>query len=250
MLRLLLDRREIGAQELADRAGMAADRVRAVLAGETPGEDLLRRLAPVLGLRAVDLFVLAGLEVPEDLAPLDAEAAPCVSYIVMDGVHLPPAERIELLRIMRSLPEEKRPRPFAPQRFETFADGPGGRVIRMFRYRNLGWGGLAHIVTIVTPTYLSAPTYGVIGEGRKELTPRLVTDFAALLGIDAGELAALSGVLLPEEPRPVAPEAVHAAALLWQARGLSSSQARDMADLARSMRGDSHNGYRINLPAR
>ncbi|WP_329306807.1 hypothetical protein OG322_21490 [Streptomyces sp. NBC_01260] len=246
----LLDHRGLSATELADRAGPAADEVRAVLAGERPGEALLRRLAPALGLHAVDLFVLAGATVPDDLAPLDTAAAQPASRIVMDAVHLPPAGRHELLRFVRSLPQEDRRSRFAPEQPAPLADGPGGRLIRMFRYRNLNRSGLAHALAVVTPTYLSAPTYGVIGAGGKELTPRLVTDFAALLGIDARELALLTGVVLPETPQPAAPEAVDAAALLWEVRRLSAAQARNVAELANSMRAEPRSEYRVNLPGR
>ncbi|WP_314252409.1 hypothetical protein [Streptomyces sp. DSM 40907] len=74
-----------------------------------------------------------------------------------------------------------------------------------------------------------------------------MTDFAALLGMDARELAVLTGVDLHEVPPPPAPEAVDAAALLWEARRLSADQAQHVAEVARSMRGDSANGYFLNL---
>ncbi|MDH6142063.1 transcriptional regulator with XRE-family HTH domain [Kitasatospora sp. GP30] len=248
MLARLLDHGELGVQELADRAGLTPDEVRAVLAGETPGEGLLRRLAPGLGFHAVDLFILAGLVVPEDLAPLDAAAERWVPYVVMDAVHLPAPGRHELLQLMCSLPQEERLSGFAPKRLAPLADSPGGQVIRMLQYRNLNWMGMAKTLAVVTPTYLSAAMYGVIASGRKELTPRLVTDFATLLGIDIREVAALAGVVLRELPPPPAPEAVDAATLLWEARRLSAAQARHVADLARSMRGDSRDGYLVNLP--
>jgi hypothetical protein len=136
--------------------------------------------------------------------------------MVMDAVHLPATERRELLQLIRSLPQEERRSAFAPKRLAPLADGPGGWVIRTLQYRNLNWLGIAMTLAIVTPTYLSAATYGVIGSGRMELTPRLVTDFAALLGIDAREPAALTGVALREAPPPPAPETVDAAALLWE----------------------------------
>lgn len=71
-----------------------------------------------------------------------------------------------------------------------------------------------------------------------------MTDFAALLGMDARELAGLTGVTLPEVPRPPAPEAVDAAALLWEARCLSATQAREVSELAGSMRDGSRDGHR------
>ncbi|MER5934246.1 hypothetical protein [Streptomyces sp. NPDC002054] len=49
-------------------------------------------------------------------------------------------------------------------------------------------------------------------------------------------------------PRPPVPEAVDDAALLWEARRLSATQARHVSELARSMRGDSRDGCLINLP--
>jgi hypothetical protein len=102
--------------------------------------------------------------------------------------------------------------------------------------------GMARALAFVTPTYLSAATYGVIASGRKELTPRLVTDFACLLGIDARELALLTGVLLREVPPPPSSEAVDAAALLWEVRRLSALQARHVSEVARSLREDSPDG--------
>ncbi|MEY9969052.1 transcriptional regulator with XRE-family HTH domain [Streptacidiphilus sp. MAP12-16] len=247
MLARLLDHREFSVEELADCAGLTVDEIRAVLAGEAPSEGLLRRISPAVGFHTVDLFILAGLAVPDDMAPLDAAAEQWAPYIVMDAVHLPVAARRELLLLIRSLPQEERLSVFAPRRLAPLAD-PGGWVIRMLQYRNLSWTGMGKTLAVVTPTYLSASTYGVISSGRQELTPRLVTDFAALLGIDAQELAALTGVYLSEVPPSPAPEAVDAAALLWEARRLSAAQARRVSELAGSMRGDSANGYFINLP--
>lgn len=247
MLASLLDYRALGVQELADRAGLTPDEVRAVLAGEAPGEGLLRRIAPALDFHTVDLFILAGLAVPDDMAPLDAAAGQWAPYIVMDAVHLPAAERRELLQLIRSLPRQERPSVFAAKWLASH-DGPGGRVIRMLQYRNLSWTGMAKLLAVVTPTYLSAATYGVIGDGRAELTPRLVTDFAALLGIDARELAVLTGVRQGVAPPPPAVEVVDAAALLWEARRLSAAQAQHVSEVARSMRGESDTVYYINLP--
>ncbi|WP_254705606.1 hypothetical protein [Streptomyces vilmorinianum] len=238
MLAWLLDHRGLIAQELADRAGATAEEVRAVLAGKSPSEVLLRRLAPALGFHAVDLFILAGWAVPDDLAPLDAAAAKWAASMVTDTVRLPEAGRCELLRLIRSLPQEERRSSFAPKPLVPLARGPGAWVIRMLQYRNLNWMGMARALAFVTPTYLSASTYGLIGSGRKELTPRLVTDFAALLGITAGELAALTGVFLREVPPTPSPEAMDAAVLLWEARRLSADQARHVSELARSLRGD------------
>ncbi|MFJ4899714.1 hypothetical protein [Streptomyces sp. NPDC088727] len=248
MVAWLLDHRGSGTGELAGPRAPAPDELRAVLAGRRPDEALLRRLAPALGFHTVDLFVLAEMAVPEDLAPLDAEAAPSASRMVMDAVHLPPEGRRELLRRVRALPQEERRSRFDPRPYGAAESGPGGRLTRMLQYRNLDRSGLAHALAVLTPTYLSAATYGVIGAGKKELTPRLVTDFAALLGIDARVLAGLSGVVLPEPPRAPAPETVDGAALLWEARRLSAAQAEYAAELAKSMRQEPRSEYRLDLP--
>jgi transcriptional regulator with XRE-family HTH domain len=248
MLARLLDHRELGAQEVADRTGLNRDEVRAVLAGEDPSEELLRQLGPALGFHTLDLFILAGLAVPDDMAPLDATAAIWVRNTVTEAVRLPTAGRRELLQLVRSLPQEERRSSFAPKPLMPLDGGPGAWVIRMLQYRNLNWKGMAMALAFVTPTYLSAATYGVIGSGRKELTPRLVTDFAALLGIDARDLAALTGVDLNEVPPPSPPEAADAAALLWEVRRLSAAQVRHVFDLARSMRGDSHDTHSTEPP--
>ncbi|MEU2671524.1 hypothetical protein ABZ622_22180 [Streptomyces sp. NPDC007164] len=200
---------------------------------------LLRRLAPTLGFHAVDLFILAGRAVPNDLAPLDATAAKWAASMVTDAVRLSEAGRCELLQLIRSLPQEERRSSFAPKPLVPLVGGPGSWAIRMLQYRNLNWMGIARALAFVTPTYLSAATYGVIGSGRKELTPGLVTDLAALLGIDACELAALTGVSLRKMPPPPSPEAMDAAVLLWEARRLSAVQALNVSELTRSLRGDS-----------
>ncbi|MEU1164093.1 hypothetical protein ABZ372_27135 [Streptomyces sp. NPDC005921] len=242
MLAWLLDHRRLTAQELTVRAGLTADEVRAVLAEKIPTEALLRRLAPALGLHAVDLFILSGRAVPEDLAPLEAAAAQWAASTVTDAVRLPATGRCDVLKLIRSLPQEERRFGFAPKPPVPLTGGPGAWVVGMLQYRNLNWMGMAKVLAFVTPTYLSAATYGVIASGRKELTPRLVTDFAALLGIDARELALLTGVSLREVPSPPSPDAADAAALLWEARRLTAAQARHVSEVARSLRRDSPGG--------
>ncbi|MFF2659130.1 hypothetical protein ACFVUH_17400 [Kitasatospora sp. NPDC058032] len=244
----LLQRRELGLPELADHAGLTVPALRAVLAGAPPDAGLLRPLAAALRLHAVDLLVLAGLPVPDGLMPLDPAAARWAPGIVQDGVHLSAPGRRELLRIVRSLPQEERPSGSEPAQPGPVPDGPGGKLVRMLRHRNLRPSGLATTLAVVTPSYLSAAAYGVIGSDRRELTSRLVMDFATLLGIDARDLSALTGVALPESPPPPAPEAGDAAALLWEARRLSAAQAQYVAELARAMRPEPRNHYVLNLP--
>jgi transcriptional regulator with XRE-family HTH domain len=248
VLARLLDHRRLSAQTLADRAGSTADEVRAVLAGKSPDEVMLRLLAPALGFHAVDLFILAGWAVPEDLAPLDATAAKWVASMVTDAARLPETGRRELLQLIRSLPQEDRRSSFALKPHMPLTGGPGAWVVRMLQYRNLNWMGIAKTLAFVTPTYLSAATYGVIGSDRQELTPRSVTDFAAVLGIDACELAAVTGVSLRQVPPPPSPESADVAELLWEARRLSAAQARHVSELARALCGDPTTGSSSACP--
>ncbi|MFH8627481.1 hypothetical protein ACH4A8_37270 [Streptomyces vietnamensis] len=85
----LLDRRKLDAHEVADRAESTTEEIRAVLAGKSPRDVLLRRLGPMLGFHAADLFVLANLAVPDDLAPLDATTARWTASTLTDAVRLP-----------------------------------------------------------------------------------------------------------------------------------------------------------------
>ncbi|MFE2165875.1 hypothetical protein ACFXB3_12505 [Streptomyces sp. NPDC059447] len=99
-----------------------------------------------------------GLAVPDDMAPLDAAAGRWVPYVVMDAVQLPAAGRRELMQLIRALPQEERSSRFAPKRFGPLTGGPGDWIIRMLRYRNLDWMGMAKTLAVVTPIYLSAAT--------------------------------------------------------------------------------------------
>ncbi|SEM50184.1 hypothetical protein [Streptacidiphilus jiangxiensis] len=233
VLARLLNHRGLAAHELADRAAVPADELDAVLLGTPPTQTLLRRLAPALGLHTVDLVVLAGHPVPEDLTPLDPEAERWVDGLISDAWRLPAAQRRDLLEQARALPQQDRRSAFAPRRVAPLFDGPGSWPVRMLQYRNLSWSGMARVLAVTTPTYLSASTYGVIGSGRKNLTSRLVTDFAAVLGLDAGELAAVTGVAMRQPPPPPTPATTDTAALLWECRRLSAEQVRGLAQRGR-----------------
>ncbi|GHH77726.1 hypothetical protein GCM10018781_51760 [Kitasatospora indigofera] len=98
--------------------------------------------------------------------------------------------------------------------------GPGGRPVlqqaplRAERgVRGLVGGGGFDVPPAVAP-----------GVGRRaaawldlHATPRLVTDHAALLEMNAADLSAVTGVALPEAPPPPGPTAVDAAAMLREA---------------------------------
>ncbi|MGW5350658.1 hypothetical protein ACWERV_09070 [Streptomyces sp. NPDC004031] len=223
-LALLLDHRGLPAAELASRTG------------EAPAADLLRRLAPALGLHTVDLFVLADLDVPPDLEPRHPDAEGEVGSVVTHAVRLPPTEQRRLLAHMRALPDEEASgAPFGRPTDDGYRHTPGGRIVRMLRHRNLSRSGIAHVLGACTPTYLSAATYHAIRTERTELTPRLVTDFGTVLGIDAHELALLTGGPHPG-PSSTGPVEGEEAALLWAARRLSAAQLAPLHVMVRAQR--------------
>ena len=214
---------DVGA--LADRAGVPEPELRAVVEGAVPSPALLHRLAPALGLRAPDLFVIAGLEPPRESAPVDDLAGGSVPWIAMRARELSPERRGELLAFVRALPREQRTRPVrTPRPYERYEPGFGGMLLRMLAHRNLYWLGGAQALFAVSGPQLSAATVGQVGRGRKELTPELLVAFAHVLGIAPDRLADLTGVDLLDGPPPPHPALADAAELIWEARQLTSDQ--------------------------
>ncbi|MGW7612952.1 hypothetical protein ACWGKW_38055 [Streptomyces sp. NPDC054766] len=222
---------------LARRAGVPEPELRSVLAGVAPTPSLLRSLGPALGMHAVDVFVMAGATVPDDLAPLDAGARKWVPHVVQHAVDLPSEKKSELRHLVRSLPQRKpaQPPPF-PQLFDPPAGPPGALLVRMLRYRNLDWMGMARTFHFLTGRYWSASTYGMVGAGRKQLAPDLVADFGTLLGIPVGDLTALTGITPSEEPHTQEPAAADMAELIWDLRRLTTDQVLQTSEAAASMR--------------
>ena len=69
MLARLLRARWHDVETLAGAEDLPEWELAAVVDGAKPSPWLLHRLAPALGWHASDLFVIAGLSLPEDLAP-------------------------------------------------------------------------------------------------------------------------------------------------------------------------------------
>ncbi|QKW17440.1 XRE family transcriptional regulator [Verrucosispora sp. SN26_14.1] len=192
-------------------------------------------MAPALDLHTADLFVIAGLPVPDDLTPLDAEARSGVVSLVSAAVRLPAQQRTGLRESLRSLPQMDRLQPSPPPPpYERYPPGPGAMILRMLHNRNLGWMGAAKCLAQVTPHYFAASTIGRIGRGEKELTADLVAAFAALLAVPADDLAALTG-LEAGGTTMVNPAVEDVASLIWDARRLTAGQLAQVTNEARSM---------------
>ena len=75
--------------------------------------------------------------------------------------------------------------------------------------------------------YWSGATVGLVGRGRKKVTPDLQAVFAAALGIPAGGLAALGGMSVPEgDEVPLNPAADDVAERMREARRLTVDQVK------------------------
>ncbi|WP_217236210.1 hypothetical protein [Streptomyces sp. AC555_RSS877] len=232
LLARLAARRGLGIRALAEEAAVSEAELRPVFDGAAPSPALLHRLAPVLAQRVPDLFVLAGLEPPPEWAPLDPMAGGRVPWIAMRSRELSPERRGELLAFARALPQETRTRPERTQGRRTpperYAPDFGAMLVRMLAHRNLTWAGAAKALYAVSGTYLSAATVGQVGRGRKELTPELLVAFANALGVAAADLAALTGIDLPDGPPPHDPAVADAAELIWEARRLRCDQVAEV----------------------
>jgi hypothetical protein len=240
LLARLLDSRGMDAGSLPGTEGERGE-LRAALAGAaTPGRSLLGQLAAWLGMHVPDLYIVAGMEVPPELAPLDAKAGPWGARLVWRAGQLPQEHASELLDFARSLPQRDRAEPFPPpKKFEQYPPGFGGMLARMLAARNLRWESSVRVLYTVSlgHVYWSAATVGLVGRGRKEVTPALATVFAAALGIPASDLAAIGGLRLPADPEiPLNPSAATLAALSWEARRLTAEQAQAVNGRAEAMR--------------
>lgn len=233
---LLADRRELGIEALAHRSGVTESALRDVLQGAAPSPELLRQLAPALGLHTADLFVMAGTAVPDDLAPADAQAGTYAARLAERAMGLTPDKRRELRGLVASLPQEvPRQPPPRPPAHQQYPEGPGAVPLRLLRNRNLGWSATARTFLSLTGRYWSASTYGMVGHGRKPLTPDLLVDFSTVLGIPPGDLSALTGVALPDDCPTPPPAARDVAELVWDVRRLTAPQLQQVCGVAQSM---------------
>ena len=220
---------------LARQASMSAREIQEVLGGAAPPEpSLIRRVVPVLQWQAADLFVMAGLPVPGDLAPRDAQAGPMLPALVGHALRLQPDQRRELREHVQGLPQQGpgQEQPVAAVR-EQDPPGLGPLVVRLLYNRNLTWLTSAKLLFRLTGLGpLAASTVGAIGRGRKELTPELLAGFATVLGIRHDDLAVLAAVNPIRGAVRVEPAVADVAELLWDVRRLSAAQVRDVCDIA------------------
>ncbi|XVQ14299.1 hypothetical protein ACQP1W_17690 [Spirillospora sp. CA-255316] len=242
LLERLLGHRKLDIGSLSEAADVSEVELRNVVDGLRPGPNLLKALAPALDLHTADLFVIAGQKAPDDLAPLESsiECRACIEDLVSYALCLPANQRSELRRLVRELPQEPRRQPYVPWKwFDPHEAGIGALVANMlYANRNLSGGGAAPILASFSNgrRYVSAVTVLGVGRGKVELTPDWLADLSTLIDIPAGDLAAVTGIPLPDGSPPEDPAAVDTAALLWDIRRLSGEQLWRVCVRAEDMR--------------
>lgn len=106
---------------MAEEAGVPHSDLTAVIEGAEPKPDIVRRLGPVLGFHTADMFVLAGLAVPQELASAWPTSPWDVGAILRYAVRMSPQQRSRVGELVQTLPVQLRIGP-------TSADGyPEGR---------------------------------------------------------------------------------------------------------------------------
>jgi hypothetical protein len=210
--------------------------MQAVLQGAVPSSFMIRRIAPTFGLHVADLFVMAGLVVPDDLAPWDAKAGSAVRQLVRYAIRLNLEQRRRLRQYVESLPQPdgRRQVPVVPA-YEQYEPSVAAMVVSMLRNRNLDWSASAEILFSLAGTGpLSASTVGAIGHGRVELSRELLVSFGTVLAIPVDDLAALAGIELAHGTPPVDPAATDVAELIWDVRRLDLGQVEQVRDAAKT----------------
>jgi hypothetical protein len=96
-----------GCWRIGGRRGLGALRpeLEAVMAGGVACPSTVRRLAPTVGWRTADLFVVAGLDVPQDLVPATGTRPWHVGSVLEGVVMLAPQSVSRLREAVRTLPE-------------------------------------------------------------------------------------------------------------------------------------------------
>jgi len=235
----LIQARSLDSSALAEQAEVARAEIGSVLSGrDEPSSDLLRRLAPALGLHRSDMFVIAGQPVPDDLAPHDPDAFGVIDSLAWSLTYLPHAVP-QLNELARAMPQQPRlSGPRSPIRGNRqYPEGSGGLIVGLQQNRNLAWLGAAQfLLGLGGGPMLSASTIGLIGGGRKALTPELLAGFAAALDIPTMDIGALADIDLTTVTVPTHPDAAQAADLIWESRRLTAGQIRLLRSAADAIR--------------
>lgn len=119
---------------LAELADVSRSDLGAVIDGAEPTLELVARLGPALGFHPADMFVIAGLSVPRDLASAWPTSPLNVGSIIRDALRMGARQLSRLNEVILSLSREPRTEP-APA--DDYPEGPGSLLVRLARNRNI-----------------------------------------------------------------------------------------------------------------
>jgi hypothetical protein len=205
---------------VATEAGIPSSELDAVVGGAKPSADIVRKLAPAMGIHTADLFVIAGLQVPVDEASAWPTETWNVGPILGLAARMTPQQRGRLEDLIRSLPVESATGPAAG---DDYPDGPGALMLRLMRNRNIRPFN-PKILAILGGPHASGSTIEMLGPGRVVMTPQYVTALAYLLGYTPQDTVAIIGVGPVAEDVRVHPASADLARLAWNARRLTTEQ--------------------------
>ncbi|WP_329108694.1 hypothetical protein OG792_08590 [Micromonospora sp. NBC_01699] len=218
---------------LARDAGVPGGELAAVIQdGAVPDPDLVRNLAPALGIHAADLFVIAGLPVPDDLASAWPTSPWDVGSIVRHVARMDADQRRQMEALVKSLPAQPR---IGSAPGDDYPDSPGALLLRLLRNRNIRPHNARILKAIGDGPYVSDSTIFGLGPGTVVITPQYVTAFAHLLGYPPSEMVALTGIGPVVEDARVHPASAEIAALAWRSRRFDSEQLSAVVAAAQSI---------------
>ncbi|WP_433174435.1 hypothetical protein [Actinoallomurus sp. CA-150999] len=243
LLTRLLNYRQTDIAWLATASDIPESELYSVADGAPPSVSHLEDLAAALGFHTADLFVIAGLPVPEPLQPCEPLAGSGLARVLHITMVLPEDQRIHIRATVEQLPHLPHVRPADPPRtpylrYYLQDGGFGAMLVAMLcANRNLSLPAAARTSALLTQgrMYLSASTYHSIATGSAPLRPAWLAGFATTLGIPIGDLAAITGTVLSEPTPPDNPLAAEAAELLWDCQRLTASQIEHVRAEAEAM---------------
>lgn len=240
LLTRLLNHRRMDVTSLSSASGISETELRSMVSGVPPLASQLDALAPALDFHAADLYVIADVPAPEARTSWDPAAGSGIANLVKITTALPSDHRAPVHWLVDQLPHELPDPPAHPPRTYDQHEAGFGAMLANLLCSNRSLHSLtaaAKTLALLTKgrVYLAASTISGIGRGRVPLTPDLVTGFATTLGISAGDLAAITGVELPEPTRLDDPPTAEMAGLLSNCRRLTAAQAERVCAEATSM---------------
>ncbi|WP_147341199.1 helix-turn-helix domain-containing protein [Actinomadura logoneensis] len=210
--------------------------LRAVLEGETPSSAIVRQIAPVLNFHEVDLLLIAGIKIPEDLLlPMDERVRPWISVLVGISMGLSLDRILQLRRRVRSFPLE-----VVEGLSQISSYGESGQttipslIVQLFEVRNMDLSAMAKMLHRTTggALYISPSTISRIERGDRELTSEFLVGSSVALGLPVRQMSALTGIALADVVQD--PILNHVAEMVWEARALNLGQMQQLIEEAES----------------